>query len=183
MELVLDGVVTAVSLTVVVQYTWALRAHFSSKKVPSGTVLISIVVLATTAIFLALLWLQSQPWLVQIVGVAIELAGLGLFWAAIKASRAARLRLAFDTENPDSIVTDGPYRYLRHPFYTSYLIFWIGWGIAVWSAWALPPLAALVAIYAVAARGEERKFSNTPMAEAYSAYKRRAGFFWPRISG
>lgn len=183
MNFALDLVVSILSISVVAQYTWALRRHFSSRSVPSGTMLISFVVLATTALFLALLWIETQSWLVQVVGLLIEMGGLVLFWAAIKASREARLRLAFDAENPDSIVTVGPYKYLRHPFYTSYLIFWIGWAIAVWSVWTVIPLAALVAIYAAAALGEERKFSNTPMAEAYAAYKQRAGFFWPRISG
>lgn len=183
MGYVIDLVVSALSVAVVVQYTWALRAHFSSKKVPSGTMLISVVVLATTATFVALTWSGEQPWPVQIVGLIIELAGLALFWAAIKASRSARLRLAFDAENPHSFVTEGPYKYLRHPFYTSYLIFWIGWAIAVWSAWALIPVAVITTIYVVAAKGEERKFSNTPMAQAYAEYKRRTGFFWPRIAG
>jgi protein-S-isoprenylcysteine O-methyltransferase Ste14 len=183
MEFILKAIVSAVSVIVVAQYIWAVRAHFSSKTMPRGTVLISVVVLSTTLFFLALLWLGTQSWIVQILGLVIELAGLALFWAAIRASRAARLRLAFDEENPDSIVTEGPYRYLRHPFYTSYLIFWIGWAIAIWSVWTLVPLAALITIYAVAAKGEERKFSNTPMAEAYAAYKQQAGFFWPRIMG
>lgn len=183
MEVLLDAVISAVSLIVIAQYTWSMRGHFSSKSMPKGAVLISVVVLATTVIYVTLLWLGTQSWLVQLFGMVIELGSLALFWAAIRVSRAARLRLAFDAENPDSIVTEGPYKYLRHPFYTSYLIFWIGWAIATWSVWALLPLAALIAIYTVAAKDEERKFSNTPMAEAYAAYKQRAGLFWPRITG
>ena len=183
MDILLDAIISLVSVIVVAQFAWALSAHFRSKAVPSGTMLISAVVLATTLIFLVLLWLEAQAWLAQVVGLVVELAALALFWAAIRASRAARLRLAFDLENPDSLVTSGPYKYLRHPFYTSYLIFWIGWAIAVWSVWALLPLAALTVIYVAAAKGEERKFANTPMAAAYAEYKRRTGFFWPRIPG
>lgn len=181
MELVLDVIVSTVSILVVAQYAWALRAHFRSRTTPGGTKLISAVVLATTLIFLALLWLEAQPWLARSFGLVIELAGMALFWAAIRASRAARLRLAFDAENPDSIVTDGPYKYLRHPFYTSYLVFWIGWAIAVWSAWTIVPLAFITLIYASAALGEERKFSRTPLAAEYAAYRNRTGFFWPRL--
>ena len=181
MELVLDLVISAVSVAVVGQYTWALRAHFSSKAVPSGTMLISAVVVTTTIIFLMLLWLESQPLWAALVGLVIELASLALFWAAITASRNARLRLAFDRENPDTLVMEGPYKYLRHPFYTSYLVFWVGWAIAIWSPWTLLPLAVLVAIYVVAAKGEEQKFSNSPLAAQYEAYRKRAGMFWPRL--
>src|SRR5690349_18696746 len=141
MDLILDLIVTVVSLSVIVQYSWSLKAHFNSPKMPTGTVVISVVVLTTAAIFVALLWIESQPALATLVGLVLEGLALWLFWAAIKASRAARLKMAFDVQNPHGLVTTGPYRYLRHPFYTSYLIFWVGWVIATWSPWSLPPLA------------------------------------------
>ncbi len=148
---------------------------------PTGTVLISVVVSLTSVFFLILLWIDSQPVLAQLLGLFIELGGLLLFYAAIRASREARLKLAFDLENPHGLVTEGPYRYLRHPFYTSYLIFWIGWAIATWSAWALIPLIIIAVIYTRAALGEEQKFARTPMAEDYAAYRNRTGFFWPKF--
>jgi protein-S-isoprenylcysteine O-methyltransferase Ste14 len=182
MELFFDLVISAVSIAVVVQYAWALRAHFSSKTVPDGTKLITVTVVVTTLVYTGLVWLVTQPLWAQLTGLVIELLSLALFWAAISASRQARLRLAFDAENPDSLVSEGPYRFIRHPFYTSYLIFWIGWAIATWSAWALLPLAALVAIYVAAARGEEQKFARSPLAQKYAEYRTRTGFFWPRLT-
>ena len=110
----------------------------------------------------------------------IYLASLWLFWRAIAASRAARLLLAFDPGQPSALVRHGPYRIVRHPFYTSYLLFWTGWSIAAWSAWTLPPLVAVLAIYIVAARTEEGKFARSPFAAEYETYRRRAGMFWPR---
>ena len=181
MELTLDVLATAVVVAVLAQYSWSMRGHFSSPGMPQGAMLITIVVLAATVLFLALQWMLPQPPLAVLVGVAVELASLVLFWAAIRASREARLRLAFDEENPDSLVTEGPYRYLRHPFYTSYLIFWVGWAIAVWSPWAALPLLAIVVIYVTAARDEERKFEKTALAGDYHAYKQRTGFLWPRL--
>ena len=182
-ELTLDGVISLVSVTVVAQYAWSLRSHFSSPTMPLGTRLISVVVIATAAIYLFLLWYQSQPVVAQIAGLAVELAGLALFWAAIAASREARLGLAFNADKPDGIVAKGPYFYLRHPFYTSYLLFWTGWALAVWSLWTLLPLALIAGIYLTAARGEERKFSNSSFAADYQAYRQRTGFFWPRFFG
>lgn len=182
MDLVLDLVISITSVCVVAQYALSLRTHFRSEKMPTGTVVISVVVLATTAIFLALLWLESQPVLAQLAGLLIEGLGVWLFYAAIAASRAAQLKMAFDKENPHGLVTTGPYRYLRHPFYTSYLIFWIGWAIATWSALSLVPLFVIAVIYVRAALGEEAKFARTPMAEEYAAYRRRTGFFWPKFS-
>ncbi len=181
MQLALDIMVSAVSLAVVGCYTWSLRGHFASPKMPAGALLISAVVVVTSLFFLFLVWTQDQAMQPQLVGVLIEIAGAALFWSAISASRKARLSAAFDAVHPHSIVTGGPYRHLRHPFYTSYLIFWSGWAIAAWSAWTLLPVAIFAVIYVAAARAEEKRFSVTPLAREYEAYKSRAGFFWPKL--
>jgi protein-S-isoprenylcysteine O-methyltransferase Ste14 len=183
MDLILDLIVSAVSLSVIAQYSWSLKAHFNSPKMPTGTVVISVVVLTTAAIYVALLWIESQPLLATLVALMLEGLAIWMFWSAIKASRAARLKMAFDVRNPHGLVTGGPYRYLRHPFYTSYLIFWIGWAVATWSLWSVVPLVVITVIYVLAALGEERKFSRTEMAADYADYRRRTGFFWPRLGG
>ena len=176
-----DALISIVGVAVVAQYSWSLRAHFASKSLPGGTILISVMVVVTTLAFLYFQWSVEQPLLAAFVGLVVMLASLALFWAAIFASREARLRLAFDAENPDSLVTEGPYRYLRHPFYTSYLVFWAGWAVAIWSAWTLPFLGFILLVYTLAARGEELKFSNSPLGPQYEEYRRRTGFFWPRM--
>lgn len=182
MQLALDLIVSIISILVIASYRWSLRKHFAApKKIPSGALLLMIAVAATSLLFLYLVWTQHQTRSAQIIGVVIELAGAGLFWSAISASRTARLRFAFDEENPHNIVTGGPYRYLRHPFYTSYLIFWSGWAIAAWSVWTVLPVTIFAVAYVMAARAEERRFAVSPLARDYAAYKKRAGFLWPRI--
>lgn len=183
MAFFLDLLVSVLSLAIIGQYTWSMRAHFHSVSMPAGAMLISAVVIATSLFFLGILWLERQPIGAKLAGFALEIASLMLFWWAITASRAAKLRFAFDADNPDSLVTEGPYWYVRHPFYTSYAIFWVGWGVATCSIWAVVPVAGLIAIYMVAALGEERKFSTTTLAGSYDAYRRRTGFFWPRLRG
>jgi protein-S-isoprenylcysteine O-methyltransferase Ste14 len=104
-----------------------------------------------------------------------------MFHRTARASREGALHFAFDVENPVSLVTAGPYRYVRHPFYTSYLIFWTGLALGTWSLWAVPVLVLMAVLYTVAARGEEGKFANSPMAAEYAAYRTRTGMFWPRL--
>jgi protein-S-isoprenylcysteine O-methyltransferase Ste14 len=181
-QLLVDGLVTLLSIAVVAHYVWSARAHFASSSMPRGSMLISAAVLVTLVLFLLLQWLLEQPLLAGLGGVALELASLALFWAAILASGDGRLPLAFDAEGPRTLVTGGPYRYLRHPFYLSYIVFWSGWALATWSVWSLPSLIVLVAIYVAAARGEERLFAASPMAAQYAEYCRRAGFLWPRLT-
>jgi protein-S-isoprenylcysteine O-methyltransferase Ste14 len=176
-----DLAVTLVGLIVFGQHVWALRGHFASERMTTGARIISLGALAACFALLLLLWSQAQPLGAQIVGIAVMVASLALFWAAVRASREAKLRFAFDEALPRSLVTIGPYAQIRHPFYTSYLLFWIGWGIAVWSIWALIPILVMAALYTVAARYEENLLGDSDMATAYAEYRQRAGMFWPKL--
>ena len=182
MELVIAGLITVVAIIVIGQHGWAGKAHFASEKMPPGALLISVVVVVTGLLFLYLTWGMSQPLAAQVAGLAVQLFSWWLFWQAIRASRSARLRLAFDENNPHGLVTAGPYRYVRHPFYVSYLLFWTGWSIAIWHPTVLAPLAIIIAIYVFAARMEERKFAATQLSGEYAAYRARVGFLWPKLS-
>jgi len=75
------------------------------------------------------------------------------------------------TDNPDSLVTDGPYFYIRHPFYASYIVFWIGWASRPGRSgrWCLSPASSRST--RSPALDEERKFSRTALADAYEAYR------------
>ncbi|RYE84233.1 MAG: isoprenylcysteine carboxylmethyltransferase family protein [Hyphomicrobiales bacterium] len=181
MDVFLDLLITVVSVAALALYMWSALGHFSSEGMPSGAKLLSWLVLACAVLMFALLWTQPQPLWAQWLGLLLELASLLLFWAAIRASRQRQLRLAFDPGNPRSFVDIGPYRYVRHPFYVSYIILWGGWALATWSLWALVPFLIMVAVYITAARDEERKFGLTDMAGTYADYRHRVGFFFPRL--
>jgi protein-S-isoprenylcysteine O-methyltransferase Ste14 len=180
MSVALASLVTIVSLATLAQHAWAYRGHFASEVMPPGALLLTLVVLGAAAANLWALWTGPLFVPAMLGGLAVELASICLFWLTIAASRAAGLRLAFDPSLPRSVLRQGPYRVVRHPFYTSYILFWIGWTIATWSVWSLPPLVAMLVIYVLAAQGEEGNFARSPHAAEYDAYRRQAGMFWPR---
>ena len=181
MELVFDGLVTLVGAAIVGAYIWSVRNHFVSDKMPPGAWIISLSVSASTVLMLALTWLTPQPLFAHIAGLAIQLFSVWIFYAAIRASRQARLRFVFDPEHPHSLVNEGPYRLVRHPFYVSYSIFWLGWAVATWSFWAIPSVVILLWLYISAARMEERNFAVSPLSAEYEEYSKRTGFFLPRL--
>lgn len=181
MDILLDILITIVSAGVLGAYLWSLRAHFVTENMPSGARLISLIVTLSAFFLLFLTWFGAQPLAAQVSGLGLQLVSAALFFAAIRASRQARLKFVFDAKGPDTLVETGPYRYIRHPFYTSYVMFWAGWAVATWSLWSLVPVLVLTVLYVRAARGEEASFTGTGMAEAYAAYKARTGFFWPRL--
>jgi protein-S-isoprenylcysteine O-methyltransferase Ste14 len=86
------------------------------------------------------------------------------------------------TRKEHTLVTTGPYRYVRHPFYLSFLIAVIGGGIvtANWYLFltSLLPFAFLVA----RTRIEEEKLVER-FGDEYREYMARTGRFWPRLNG
>ena len=182
MELTFDVLVTLVGVASLGLAAWSARGHFSSDKVPLGSIVIGVVILLTIGFYFYLVWAHRQPVLPQLLGFAVMIAAIGLFFLTIRASRTARLRMAFDEGNPRGLVRAGPYRYVRHPFYVSYIIFFSAFAVATWSLIAIGPVVLLVVIYVLAARMEERLFASTDMAGDYEAYRQRTGFFFPRLS-
>jgi protein-S-isoprenylcysteine O-methyltransferase Ste14 len=74
---------------------------------------------------------------------------------------------------------DGPYRFVRHPFYACYLLTWAAGAIATGRVSLMFTFLTMLVIYASAARMEERKFEGSPLATSYRRYRARTGMFVP----
>lgn len=160
-------------------FSWGVKAHFrSTGAMPLG---MKITSLLSLTLFLGFLWnLREGAAAVWPLAIVLYTAALAVFAAAILASKHTPPTLAFDTDSPNFLLKHGPYRYVRHPFYLAYILFWVGTAVAVHSlAGWLAPLV-MTALYAEAATREERKFAGSALAPAYAAYRAQAGMFWPR---
>ncbi|MEX3010271.1 isoprenylcysteine carboxylmethyltransferase family protein [Hoeflea sp. TYP-13] len=173
------------ALGILGSHVWSMRYHFDVdlKQMPKGMNMLSMLVLASLLFMIFLTFIGTQPLTPQLIGLIMLIASAGLFWLTIRESARANLLAAFDEKLPGSLLRTGPYAYVRHPFYTSYLLLWTGWAISTWNIWALVPLTGIVVAYWVAARGEERKFASTAMAEEYASYAATTGRFFPKIIG
>lgn len=82
---------------------------------------------------------------------------------------------------PVEIVTWGPYRVVRHPFYVSFLFTLVA-AVALAPAWstALALVAGVVALR-VTAVGEERRLMSSELGAQYTSYRARTGRFMPRL--
>ncbi len=161
-------------------FSWGVKGHFrSTGKMPPGMKLVSLLSLLGFIIFagrLALMDISAQA----DVALWLFVGSLALFNWTINATRRTPPTLAFDTDKPAFLLLHGPYQYVRHPFYLSYMLFWTGTAVAF--SGALPWLTPLVmlAVYQHAASREERKFADSDFRNDYAAYQRRAGMFMPR---
>jgi protein-S-isoprenylcysteine O-methyltransferase Ste14 len=161
---------------------WGVKAHFRrTEKIPAGTKLISALSLAGYLIF-AIHLVFGAPGEFWAFAFTLFVLSLALFCWTVSSTRHTPPTLAFDDDTPSFLLRHGPYRYVRHPFYLSYLLFWTGTACtfsAVWP-WLVP--AVMISVYANAASREEGKFARSDLAAAYHAYRQRAGMFFPRVS-
>jgi protein-S-isoprenylcysteine O-methyltransferase Ste14 len=95
---------------------------------------------------------SAVPLAVQIAGWLGLLAGLGCMVWALATNTYASTVVRIQTERHQTVITTGPYRYVRHPMYVGLLLFAASTPLALGSYLALIPggvLAALVVIRTV----------------------------------
>jgi protein-S-isoprenylcysteine O-methyltransferase Ste14 len=163
-------------------FGWAMWRHFQRAGSPRlGMVLTGLSVPAFAAVNLAAL--ATRP-LTQPVAALLLYAGImALFWSAIAATRGKRLAACFQRHVPATIVRTGPYRRIRHPFYSSYILTWAT-GFAATSWWPLAVIAAVMTgVYYCAACQEEKGFLRSPLRDEYRRWMRGTGRFLPSLSG
>lgn len=162
-------------------FVWSTLTHFADTgERPWGMKAVFILPplgVAATLATIALRPLSGWP----LVGLALYAVALALFWWAIAATRKKNFSIAFSSDVPNLLVSSGPYAWVRHPFYTSYVLYWIAGPVGTGALWLWVFPAIMAVLYWRAARAEEEKFARSDFAEAYNAYKARTWMFAPWV--
>ncbi len=173
--------VLAVGTACFLAFSWGMFRHFRNVgPMPVGMRLIGAVSFIAMAVFTwsVLAMPLSRVWPAVPVLSSVALA---LFGWAVATTRNAQFAVAFTQAQPKILVTGGPFRYMRHPFYTSYLIFWVATCVATINGMGcIAPLILLVC-YIIAARKEESLISHGRFGAEYASYTRRTGIVLPRL--
>ena len=115
-------------------------------------------------------------------GVFMYTASVALFLSAIEAATRTRLQRAFiDLPLPDRLITEGPYRWVRHPFYVGYIMGAIAPALAVDHVVVFVVSALMVLLTVAAALREEQVWLSSSRADAYREYRARTGMFVPKL--
>ena len=116
------------------------------------------------------------------LGIIMYTGSVLLYLAAIESAKRTRLQRSFiDLPLPDRLITDGPYRWVRHPFCSGYLLGALAAPIAMDDqrlAWIAVPL---VLVTVTAAVREEWVWLSSVHGDQYRAYRRRTGMFVPFV--
>jgi protein-S-isoprenylcysteine O-methyltransferase Ste14 len=121
--------------------------------------------------------LISDPWL-QAVGTALFFAGLGLaVWA--RACLGRNWGMPMSEKADPELVTNGPYRRVRHPIYSGIILAWVGTMIAVQWYWAVVVVVA-GGYFVYSAVVEERNMSRL-FPGTYPEYRSRTKMLVPFV--
>jgi protein-S-isoprenylcysteine O-methyltransferase Ste14 len=116
-----------------------------------------------------------------LLGVAGLIASLVLFEWARRTVRGRLFSYIFSSDTPEFICMDGPFAYMRNPFYASYLLAMLSTAIMWPSLFRFALVLAMVVYFTGAAMYEERKFAHSAVRTEYDAYKQRTGRFIPKL--
>jgi protein-S-isoprenylcysteine O-methyltransferase Ste14 len=124
---------------------------------------------------------QLVSWLLGAVSIGLAIEGFRLLRAIGRPAPAAAGSTNLAFENTTTLVTEGAYRWIRHPLYASLLAL-------VWCAYLKDPWAIAVVVLAAGASGfliatavaEERE-NLARFGAAYAAYMKRTRRFVPFV--
>lgn len=131
-----------------------------------------------------------QPWYLSMSGGAVlnetiaapfACASIALIAYTIGTHRVPLALWHQDNDAPQNIVTYGAYKYVRHPFYSAFLLALIGTLIACPHPGTLVCLAYTALMLRYTAGKEEHKLSNSEFGDEYRSYLARTGRFLPRL--
>lgn len=115
------------------------------------------------------------------VGTPVMLGGLWLFWRS-HTDLGNCWSVTLELNHNHRLVTQGVYRFIRHPMYASFFIFAISQALLLhnWVAgWAA--LAAVTLLYVVRIPHEEKMMLDS-FGEEYRTYMRHTGGVIPRVT-
>lgn len=117
----------------------------------------------------------------QVPAALVLVSSVALYEWARHTISWRRFGLALSDHVPEALCDEGPYRYIRHPIYLSYVLAFLAVVIALPHWITALCLLLNLALSVGAARNDEQVIAGSPLAADYAVYRNRAGMFLPKI--
>ncbi|MBV9341792.1 MAG: isoprenylcysteine carboxylmethyltransferase family protein [Acidobacteria bacterium] len=114
------------------------------------------------------------PWWVQELGALLLLCSFYLFYVTFRANPYLSPAVRIQKERAHSVISSGPYRYVRHPMYTGFVLFAIGTPFLLGSWYGLLGTVLLIVLIGRRAVLEERALHEE--LTGYSEYMVRTRY-------
>jgi len=119
-------------------------------------------------------WSSQVPLAVQVAGLIAFMLGMGLLTWAMAVNNYFSLVVRIQTDRGHTVVTGGPYRYVRHPGYVAGIIFQLGTPLLLGALWALVPAGLTALLLVVRTTLEDRTLLNE--LEGYWEYAQQTRY-------
>ncbi|MBM4431686.1 MAG: isoprenylcysteine carboxylmethyltransferase family protein [Chloroflexi bacterium] len=136
-----------------------------------GSVLYPLAILIVAGLDARYGWSPRVPLTLQLAALVVAAAGnlLSIWATAVNKFYSRFVRI--QKERGHVVITDGPYRYVRHPGYLGQIIFSLASALALGSLWALVPSSLFAVLLVVRTALEDRTLQDE--LAGYQAYTQR----------
>ena len=108
--------------------------------------------------------------LVTVVFFTVTILSTAIFALAIRETKGISISIAFSFDQKTPYVDKGIYKHIRHPFYASYIVYWMSWMVLNYKSWiSLTIGAILIFLYVIAIKHEE-VFLKSTYGERYNKH-------------
>ncbi len=116
------------------------------------------------------------------LGFLLGLVALLIFFWVLR-SLGQNFSTTLTINKNQTLVTWGPYRWVRHPMYTSFVLLWVGF-LFLSTNWFIGLTGILAFLWAIVIRTpKEEQMMVDRFGDEYLAYMRRTGRYLPRWFG
>ncbi len=119
-------------------------------------------------------WLRAVA-----AGMALLIVPPFIVWAQRSLGRSVSPTVVI--RDGHRLVTEGPYRYIRHPLYTAGLVFFVSLAVMTESWFLLAALAVMFGVLLLRVPKEEANLLRA-YGDEYRRYRQRTGRFLPRLN-
>jgi protein-S-isoprenylcysteine O-methyltransferase Ste14 len=157
------GFVTIIARLLLRRNPALLEERMSIFKLSPGRDIMFLLICAVSLIWLIVIpldavrfhWSQMSLWL-QVVGALALLGSFALMYLAFRENAYLTPTVRIQEERRHAVVSTGPYRYMRHPMYTGFHLFFIGLSLLLGSLFGLVLSLVLIGLVVSRAILEER---------------------------
>ncbi|KVE40269.1 methyltransferase family protein [Burkholderia sp. BDU5] len=151
-----------------------MRVGVRAERELSQKIILAVVSVASVGLVVAMgaEWRVARmpvDWRAVVFGNALVIAGFAICFAVLRENRFASSIV--EVRRGQTVISSGPYRFVRHPMYSGAMVIFFGSPIAAQSTWAWPFAAVLAAGVAARLIDEERYLSVH--LDGYRAYCER----------
>ena len=146
----------------------------------SAQLAIEVLLAVAVAWFATPLAVPGSGWVALILGILVMCAGVAIrLWAVVALGHFFRPMVVLQTDH--RVITDGPYRLVRHPSYTGMLLVQAGFGIALGNFLSMA-ICIVIPLHGVLSRiSHEEEALSRGLGDEYRTYAARTSCLVPGI--